>query len=180
VTAAGLARLLGASVAGVLAALVLAGALGRASGEEAGPEVGRPAPDFTLPDLAGNPVRLADYQGKKGVLVNFWATWCVPCREELPSLERLHRRRQGTLEVLAVSLDTASPAKVRAFARELGLSFLILSDRELALARMYRVRVVPMSFIVDRTGVIRYRELGYRNWTEPESESIVEEALRPR
>jgi peroxiredoxin len=138
------------------------------------------APDFTLPDLGGKRVRLGDQRGKKAVLINFWATWCLPCRDEMPTLERLSRQRRDTLEVLAISLDTVGAARVRMFARELGLTFPILLDPELAVARRYRIRALPASFIVDRTGVIRHRELGYRDWTDRESQFIVDEALRPR
>jgi peroxiredoxin len=162
-------------------ALVLGGQpdLGWAA-DAPGPELGRAAPDFTLPDLGGKSVRLADFKGKKAVLINFWATWCVPCREEMPTLERLSQDRAASLEVLAVSLDTASAAKIRAFVRELKLTFPILLDPELVVGRLYRVRALPMSFVVDRTGLLRHREIGYRDWTDRESAFILDEALRAR
>jgi cytochrome c biogenesis protein CcmG, thiol:disulfide interchange protein DsbE len=163
---------------GVLALALVVATAARAAGPA--PELGRPAPDFTLPDLAGARIRLGDYQEKKAVLINFWATWCVPCREEMPTLERLSRERRSALEVLAVSVDTVGAAKVRAFVRELGLTFPILLDPDLRVSRLYRVRALPISFIVDRTGIIRHREIGYRDWTDRESRFIVEEALRPR
>lgn len=161
-------------VAGVGLAVLAGG------GHAAAAELGQPAPDFTLPDLAGTRIRLAEYRGTKGVLINFWATWCVPCRQEMPTLERLRRERGATLEVLGVSLDTGSKARVRAFVRELGLTFPILLDPEHVAGRLYRVRALPMSFIVDQGGVLRYREIGYRDWTTSESRLAVEEALRPR
>ncbi|HEV8310179.1 MAG TPA: TlpA disulfide reductase family protein [Methylomirabilota bacterium] len=165
-------------------ALVAAGAVAGLArvdvAAEPGPELGRPAPEFTLPDLAGKPVRLADFRGKKAVLVNFWATWCVPCREELPSLERLAQERRGTLEVLGVSLDTVSKTKVQAFVRELGLTFPILLDPGYTVAKTYRVRALPASFVIDRDGALRHREIGYRDWTDAESRYLVDEALRPR
>jgi peroxiredoxin len=151
-----------------------------AGAETAAPELGRPAPDFTLPDLAGHSVQLGDFAGKKAVLVNFWATWCVPCREEMPTLEKLAQQRRRDLEVLGVSLDTGKGAAVRAFVRELGLSFPILLDTEWAVARKYRVRALPISYVVDRTGVVRHREIGYRDWTDRETQFILDEALRPR
>lgn len=158
-----------------LGLVVLAGA-----GAARAAELGQPAPDFTLPDLAGKRIRLADYRGKKGVLINFWATWCVPCREEMPTLERLWRERRESLEILGVSLDAASKARVRAFVRELGLTFPILLDPEHVAGKLYRVRALPMSFVVDREGIVRYREIGYRDWTTSESRFVVDEALRPR
>lgn len=167
-------RLRGAVLLALLA--VAAGALA----DEPAPELGRRAPDFTLPDLAGKPVRLADYRGKRAVLINFWATWCLPCREEMPTLEKLWQERRASLEVLGVNLDTVGAAKVRAFVRELGLTFPILLDPALAVGRTYRIRALPASFIVDRDGVVRHREIGYRDWTDRESRFIVDEALRPR
>jgi len=146
----------------------------------AAPELGRRAPDFTLPDLAGKPVRLADFQGKKAVLVNFWATWCPPCREEMPTLERLAKARRETLQVLGVNLDAVSQARVRAFVRELGITFPILLDPELAVGKTYRVRGLPTSFVVDRDGVVRFREIGYRDWTDHESQFVIDQALRGR
>ena len=136
-------------------------------------------PDFTLEDLSGKRISLKSLRGKV-VFLNFWATWCVPCREEMPTLERLWQERRASLEVLGVNLDTLGAAKVRAFVRELRLTFPILLDPELAVGRKYRVRALPVSFIVDRGGVIRHREIGYRDWTDRESRFIVEEALRPR
>jgi peroxiredoxin len=169
---------------GAAALLLLLGALrglaGAADDRAPAPEVGHPAPDFTLPDLAGQRLRLSDYQGKRGVLVNFWATWCVPCREEMPTLEKLARQRTSALQVIAVSLDATGPGKVRAFARELGLTFPILRDPDFSVGRLYRIRALPVSFIVDRTGIVRHREIGYRNWIDRESAVIVDEALRPR
>lgn len=143
-------------------------------------ELGREAPDFTLPDLAGKMVRLGDFRDRKAVLINFWATWCEPCREELPTLERLARERQGTVEVLGVNLDALGPGKVRAFVRELGLTFRVLLDPRQAVGKLYRIRGLPSSFVVGRDGVVKYREIGYRDWTDRESRFILEEALRPR
>ena len=143
-------------------------------------ELGQPAPDFTLPDLAGKRVRLGEFRGKKGVLINFWATWCPPCRKEMPTLERLARERRDTLQILAVSLDTGGKARVLAFASELGLTFPILLDPAHVAGTLYRVTALPVSFLVDRDGLLRHREIGYRDWTTGESRFIVEEALRPR
>jgi peroxiredoxin len=154
---------------------LVAPALGRAA------EPGHEAPDFSLPDLAsGQPVRLADYRGRRTVLVNFWATWCEPCREELPTLERLARERAGVLEVLAVNLDAVGPGRVRAFVRELGLTFRVLLDPRQTLPRLYRVRGLPSSVIVGRDGLVRHREVGFRDWMDPASRRVVEEALQPR
>ena len=147
---------------------------------DAAPELGRQAPDFTLSDLAGRRIRLADFRGKKTVLINFWATWCPPCREEMPTLERLAQARQEAIQVLGVNLDTVNPDKVRAFVRELGIRFPILLDPDLGVGKAYRVRGLPTSFVVDRDGVVRFREVGYRDWTDRESQFVIDEALRAR
>ncbi len=144
------------------------------------PELGKPAPGFALPDLAGKTVRLQDFQGRKAVLLNFWATWCVPCREEMPTLERLARERRESLGVLGVNVDVVGQDKVREFVRELGLTFGILLDRETKVGTLYRIRALPSSFIVGKDGVLRHREIGYRDWMTPESRYIVDDALRPR
>lgn len=156
---------------------------GAGAATDAAPEIGRPAPDFTLGDLGGTRVRLSSHQGRKAVIINFWATWCVPCREEMPTLERLYRERRADLEVLGVSLDgggASAATRVRLFVRELGLSFPILLDPDFVVARKYRVRGIPSSFVVDRAGVVRYREVGYRDWTGSETRAILDDALRPR
>jgi peroxiredoxin len=147
---------------------------------DAGAEVGQAAPDFTLSDLEGRSMRLATYRGRTAVLLNFWATWCVPCRLEMPTLERLARERREALEVLGVSLDRHTTSKVRVFARELKLTFPIVLDPEATTTRAYRVLGLPTSVIVDRDGVIRHRELGYRDWTTLEAQTLLEHALRPR
>ncbi|MGH7320559.1 MAG: TlpA disulfide reductase family protein [Candidatus Rokuibacteriota bacterium] len=147
---------------------------------ESAPEVGRLAPDFALRDLRGRAVRLAHFKGRTAVVINFWATWCLPCRDELPTLEWLARARAETLTVLGVSLDTVAAAKVRAFATELGVTFPILRDPDFGSARLYRVRGLPASFVIDRSGVVRHRELGYRDWTTRESQVLLDEILRSR
>src|SRR3990172_10202534 len=93
---------------GAVALALLAVAAG-AFADEPAPELGRRAPDFTLPDLAGKRVRLADSRGKKAVLLNFWATWCAPCREEMPTIDKAYQEYKSRgLEILAVSLDAGS------------------------------------------------------------------------
>jgi len=170
---------LGVAALGVAVLALPPGARG-AGPIEAGPELGRRAPDFTLPDLDGTPIRLASLQGTKAVLINFWATWCPPCREEMPTLERVARERRETLQVLGISIDTVNPAGVRAFVRELGVSFPILLDPRLTVATRYRIRGLPTSFVVDRDGVVRFRAVGFRDWTNPESRDVLDQALRPR
>src|SRR5213595_1174447 len=117
--------------------------------------VGSGAPDFHATDLrTRRPTTLADYRGKV-VLLNVWATWCEPCRVEMPSLERLYRRLGGSdFRVVAVSIDEDGDSVVRSFARNLGLTFDILHDPTAAIRRDYQATGVPESWVINRDGVI--------------------------
>ncbi|HMQ34295.1 MAG TPA: TlpA disulfide reductase family protein [Chloroflexaceae bacterium] len=118
------------------------------------PEVGRLAPDFTLETADGGSVRLADLRGRV-VLVNLWATWCPPCRAEMPAIQAVYERHgPAGLSVLAVNV-AEEPATVAAFLREHGLSFAAPLDRDGAVSHAYRSSALPSSFFIDRRGVIR-------------------------
>jgi peroxiredoxin len=123
------------------------------------PVTGAPAPDFTLEDLDGNPVRLADLEGQV-VLVNFWATWCGPCRLEMPALQaRYDALKAQGFTVLAVNMD--EPREDAAlFAQDLGLSFPVLLDPGASVNDLYRVRGYPTTYIVDREGLISRQHVG--------------------
>jgi peroxiredoxin len=126
------------------------------------PQAGFPAPDFTLTTLDGETVTLSALRGRP-VLINFWATWCPPCRAELPAIQSAYDRYadQG-LVVLAVDM-AEPPQTVAAFAEEFGLRFPIPLDRDGQVAAQYRVRAIPTSFFVDREGVIRSVFIGPMN-----------------
>jgi peroxiredoxin len=142
------------------------------------PSVGSPAPDFRLMDLQGKPVALSDYQGKV-VLLNFWATWCGPCRVEMPAMEALYRGMQSKgLEILAVSVDQEGTAVTRPFQEALGLSFPILHDQDYEVGLTYGARTLPMTFAIDRKGVIRQLVFGARDWNSPEARSGIEKVLK--
>jgi thiol-disulfide isomerase/thioredoxin len=139
-----------------------------------------PAPDFALPTLAGESLRLADLRGKV-VLVNFWATWCVPCRTEMPTIEELYRRyRDRGLEVVAINLDILSPPGVQAFVKEVKVTFAIVLDPSWATARAYRVIGLPTTYLIDRGGNVVVREVGERNWADGISQMAVEGLLHER
>ncbi len=130
--------------------------------------IGSPAPDFRLPDLAGKEVALSELRGRV-VFVNFWATWCPPCREEAPGLERLHGElRDEGLAILAVSIDdVAATDEVRAFRDEFGLSFPILLDPGRRAYDAYQATGVPETFLIDGNGRLSERFIGPRIWEEP-------------
>lgn len=128
---------------------------------EAEPAVqpGRYAPDFTLPDLNEEPVALSDWRGQI-VLLNFWTSWCAPCRVEMPLLQALYEAyRDDGLVVLAVNLEE-EPERVAAFVEDLGLAFPVLLDEKAAVGTLYRVRGAPTTYFIDRDGVIRQRYVG--------------------
>lgn len=160
--------------------LVLVGPAGAADVQ---PAVGHHAPDFTLRDPRGKAVQLSRVQADKAVLLNFWATWCPPCREEMPTMERAYRDyKVRGLEILAVSIDAGREASVAArvklFMAELGLTFPTLLDLDAEVARAYRLRGLPTTFLIDRKGVIRAVEVGFRDWAGPESRRKLEELLK--
>ena len=146
-------------------------------GQHPAPEVDHVAPDFTLPDLEGNQISLSTYKGRV-VLLNFWATWCPPCRLEMPTMEKAYRKyRDKGFEVVAVSVDAGPKSSVKSFLRELGLSFQVLLDPDMETLRAYRGFSLPMTVVIDRQGVIRSRELGYRDWSDGESTKLLQRLL---
>jgi cytochrome c biogenesis protein CcmG, thiol:disulfide interchange protein DsbE len=132
------------------------------------PVVGAPAPDFSLADLQGRTLTLSSLRGRT-VLVNFWATWCDPCREELPLLDRIARKYPDALRVIGV--ETGDPADaVRSFAEPLGLTALTLVlDPAYAARDLYLVRGLPTSFFIDSGGAIRKIKIGALDSSEIDS-----------
>lgn len=131
-------------------------------------EVGSQAPPFTATDLTtGDTVSFADYQGDV-VFLNVWATWCAPCRVEMPAIERLHEELgpEG-LKVLAVSVDVGDPKNITDFARELELSFHILHDETQQIEIAYQTTGLPETFVIDRSGTIVHWQIGPGQWDSP-------------
>ena len=159
--------------------LVVIRVQGGKAAPEIRPEVGYLAPDFALPGLDGQTVRLSDFRGKKAIFLNFWATWCVPCRLEMPTMEKAYQEHKSRgLEILAVSLDAGSKSVVKNFMYELKLNFPVLLDPDMEVLRLYRMVGIPASFLIDKQGIVRHREVGYRDWTTPESQKLIEAILR--
>ncbi|HEY8176444.1 MAG TPA: TlpA disulfide reductase family protein [Gemmatimonadaceae bacterium] len=143
-------------------------------------EVGSRAPAFRARTVDGsNRIRsLEDYRGKVLVL-NIWATWCEPCKVEMPSFEQLHRQvRDTNLRIVAVSIDDAVGAdSVRAYARGLGLTFDILLDSTHAIDRDYQATGYPETFVIARDGTIRKKWIGPADWTSPANLALLRDLL---
>ena len=169
-------------MAGVGLGMILSLALflggGGCSGEPQKPEVGFQAPDFTLTAIDGSSYRLKDLRGKV-VFVNIWATWCPPCRQEMPSMVRLYNMLKGEgLEILAVSEDR-DPQAVRQFAKRYGVTFPILMDEGKRVYQLYRATGVPETHLVNREGKIEASTIGPFDWTDPRVVQKVRELLGP-
>ncbi len=137
------------------------------------PTIGSQAPEFRLMDMNGRSVALSDMQGKV-VLLNFWATWCGPCRVEMPSMEVLYQSyRDKGLEILAVSVDEQGPAVTRPFQEDRGLTFPILHDRDYQVGLLYGARSLHRTYIVARKGTIRERVFGSREWYTPQARQSI-------
>lgn len=149
---------------GVLSAAVLASGCQRG-----GALVGAPAPEFSLSDLSGRTIRLANMKGRV-VFLNVWASWCEPCREEMPAMQTLYTRLGGPdFEMLAVSADQQGREVVARFVRDFGLTFPVLPDPDLDIARRYGVTGYPETFVIDRNGRIVAHAIGPRAWDSPAS-----------
>lgn len=123
--------------------------------------VGAPAPDFTLKSLSGETLQLSSLRGEV-VLLNFWATWCAPCEAEMPTLEDRYKTFLGSgFHVLGVNADDEKTATIETFLERVPVSFPILLDPGLTVSDLYRVRGLPMTFLIDREGVVRAVQAGY-------------------
>ena len=144
----------------------------------AGAVEGGVAPDFTVRDLAGQDVKLSSLKGKV-VLVNFWATWCPPCREEIPSMVKLNQSMSGKqFQMLAISIDEGGKAAVENFFKKSGLTLPAFLDTEGAVARSYGTTGVPETFIVDKAGIIQKKIVGGMDWSSPHVIAYLEGLLK--
>ena len=129
---------------------------------------GLKVPDFTFPDINGKVVSLSDHRGKV-VLVNVWATWCPPCRQEMPSMQSLYEKFKGeNFEILAVSIDSEGRKAVAPFMRKMSLTFPALLDPGETIRPLYGITGVPESFIIDKQGILVEKIIGPINWATPE------------
>ncbi|MBW2297682.1 MAG: TlpA family protein disulfide reductase [Deltaproteobacteria bacterium] len=130
---------------------------------------GKPAPPFSLPNLDGNMVSLGAYKGKV-VFLNIWATWCPPCVEEMPSMEKLFQSlNKEDFEILAVNIDASGLKAVRPFMKKHRLHFPVLIDPKGTIQRLYRTTGIPESIIIDKNGIIVEKIMGARDWGSNEA-----------
>ncbi len=149
-------------------------------------QIGREAPGFEATTLDGAPASLDDFEGKV-VLLNIWATWCAPCRVEMPSMERLYQAVDDDMfEIVAVSVDARQGetdavgrpgGDIRAFADSLSLTFPILHDPQGLIQQAYQTTGVPESFVIGRDGVIRQKLIGPAEWDRPEQVEFFQRLL---
>jgi thiol-disulfide isomerase/thioredoxin len=157
-------KLVCAACARLLLAVLLA-ASSIASAQALNTWRGGATPALELADLNGQKHRLADYRGKV-VLINFWATWCEPCRDEMPSMQRLKNRfADRPFIVLAVNVGE-SEVRIDDFLQKLPLDFTILRDHSSAAMKAWRVKALPASFVVGQDGRVRYSHIGELNWDD--------------
>jgi len=136
----------------------------------AAPAIGHPAPEIVLANTEGQSFSLADLRGTP-VVLNFWATWCPPCRAELPEFQAASERLAGQVAIIGVN-QGETPADVQAFASQLDLTFEIPLDVQMEASRRYQVRSLPTTFFIDRSGVIRQMQVG------PLTEATLSQQLR--
>ena len=136
---------------------------------QVGSEIGMQAPDFTLRNLNGNLERLSSFKDKV-IILNFWATWCAPCLEEMPVFEKIYRRyRSQGLTVIAVSLDKGHISKIEKFVDEHSLTFPVLLDLDGIAEKIYPSFTIPFTYVIDKKGIIVARVDGAKNWSSDET-----------
>ncbi|MGB5082302.1 MAG: TlpA disulfide reductase family protein [Burkholderiales bacterium] len=166
-------------LAAAAAALCALAGAAPAVGGELKPWSGGAAPPLVLRDLQDKEHRLSDYRGKV-VVLNFWATWCEPCREEMPSMQRLQDKLAGKpFAILAVDYGEG-PARIREFLKKVPVRFTLLLDRDTSAASAWKVRVLPTSLVIDPEQRVRYSVIGDLEWDSPAVESTIRKLLPRR
>lgn len=138
---------------------------------------GEMADDFTLKSRSGENLRLAEQRGQV-LLINFWASWCGPCRQEMPLLDALHQRYESLgVAVWGINVDD-DPAKAEKILKDIPVSFPVLFDPDSAVSKRYGVDSMPTTVLVDRNGKVRFRHRGYKSGYEKEYEKQIKELLK--
>lgn len=160
-----------------MAAFMLLACFSSGTVQAAMPAIGSMAPGFTLKGDNGKNLKLAEYRGQV-VMINFWATWCSPCRQEIPHLNRLHERYRKTgFALLGINIDD-QPRVAREMMQKLSVAFPVLFDTDKRVSRLYDVGAMPSSLLIDRDGRIRYIHLGYRAGYEIQYDTQIRELLK--
>ena len=153
---------------------------GTESAAAAVPGLGRKPPDFSLQDLQGRPVELGRFHGK-AIFINFWATWCVPCRAEMPAMEKLYQDfKDRDFVMLAISGDLGGKEDVKPFLEEFKFTFPILLDPDLKIHDLYGVRGIPTTFLIDKKGTVAQKMLGARDWNQKEARDLINKLVGAR
>jgi peroxiredoxin len=167
----------------LIAALFVVGYVAKqrkGSGEQKIITKGDRAPEFRLPALDGSQVNLADLRGKV-VMVHFWATWCPPCVEELPTLAKLSQDLTGTdFVMLAISVDEGGGPAVTSFLQKNRLNVPVLLDPGRSIAGLYGTFKFPETYIIDRAGIVRSKVIGPADWRDPNAVRFLREMMAAR
>jgi len=162
----------------VAAAFVAAAGTAWAAGGTMKPWPGGATPPLSLRDLDGKEHKLEDYKGKV-VVLNFWATWCDPCREEMPAMQRLQEKLAGKLVVLAVDYGEGPP-RIKDFLKKVPVRFTVLLDRDTSAATAWKVKVLPTTLVIDPDQKVRYVAVGDVGWDTQAVEEQMRKLLPPR
>lgn len=158
-------------------ALLLLIGCGWAMGTTAADKLSGPAPDFTLASNKGENMRLAEMRGEV-VMINFWASWCGPCRQEMPILEELYNRySRAGFTILGVNVEP-DPAEADKILNDIKISFPVLYDTESKVSKLYNVEAMPSTILIDRDGNMRYLHLGYKPGYEEAYRKQIKELIR--
>jgi peroxiredoxin len=161
----------------ILKSLFLSGLLMLFSGSLLAASKSKQAPDFTLKSRSGENIKLSELRGNV-VMVNFWASWCGPCRQEMPLLQQLHDRYQGMgFTLLGVNVDE-EPAAAEKMLKEIPVNFPVLYDSDNKVSKQYQVKAMPSTFMVDRDGNVRFLHKGYKPGYEDEYQQQIRALLR--
>ena len=166
------------SIRTALIALALTGAACGTGGDAAKVGVGHAAPAYAATTMDGTPISLVEKKGEV-VLLNVWATWCKPCRQEIPALDSLHREFAARgLHVAGVSIDVIDDTtRIAGFARELGASYALWLDPDDRVSNTFRAIGVPSTYLIDREGVLRWQHMGAVTASDAKLRAVLDSAL---
>ncbi len=168
---------IGTTVTRLLSVSIVSVCIGLSSLVSASVKVSDMAPDFTLKSLQGTNLRLEEYRGQV-VLLNFWASWCGPCRQEMPILDRIHQRYEDTgFAVLGVNVE-GEIAPALKIPNLTNVTFPILIDEGQVVSELYGLEAMPSTLVIDRNGVVRYVHLGYKAGDEAKYIEVVKSLIR--